>query len=169
MPSILSGVITPCSVLYRSPTIFIYNLDLERCKPSIESELTLLMFFKKFSVVAKLNTFASLFIVMMILLLVKQMKSATIFNLEFFKHLLMLEMWICTELMINSVLDLAIGIITSFLDGPLVVMLILDFFLPSLLFFTFNIFSTSFTDKAENASLTHKTSSMLGEIFNFKT
>ena len=54
---------------------------------------------------------------------------------------------------------------TSFLDGPLVIMLSCGFFLLSLLFFTFNIFPTSSADKDGNVSLTHKTSSMLDEIF----
>ena len=70
--------------------------------------------------------------------------------------------------MINSVFDLAIGIMTSFLDGPLVVILILSFLLPTLLFFAFNIFPTLSTDKEGNASLTRKISSMLDEIFDFK-
>ena len=64
------------------------------------------------------------------------------------------------KLMINSVLTLVVGIITSLLDGSLVVMLILGLLLPSLLFFIFNIFPTSFANKAGNTSLTHKISSM---------
>jgi len=63
------------------------------------------------------------------------------------------------------VFDLAIGIMTSFLDGPLVIMLSFGFFLPSLLFFTFNIFPTSLANKDRNTSLTHKTFSTLDEIF----
>jgi len=82
---------TSYSILYGSPTIFIYDLDLGRCGPSIESKLTLSMFFKNFSIVDKSSVFASLFIVMMILLLVIQMKSATMSDLEFFRHLLTLE------------------------------------------------------------------------------
>ena len=70
--------------------------------------------------------------------------------------------------MINSAFDLAIGIMTSFLNGPLVVILILSFLLPTPLFFTFNIFPTLSADKEGNASLTHKTSSMLDEIFDFE-
>ena len=71
--------------------IFIYNLDLERCGLSIESKLTLLMFFKNFSIVDKSSVFAGLFIVMIILLLVIQMKSTTMSDLKFFRHLLTLK------------------------------------------------------------------------------
>ena len=67
--------------------------------------------------------------------------------------------------MINSVFDFAIGIITCFLDSSLVIILTLGFFFPSLLFFAFIILPTLSTDKAENTSLIHKTSSMFGEIF----
>ena len=61
--------------------------------------------------------------------------------------------------MINSAFNLVIGMMTSFLDGPLVVMFNFGFFLPSLLFLTFNIFLTSSADKDGNASLTYKMSS----------
>ena len=90
-PSIYSGVMTPYSILYGSPTIFIYDLDLGRCGPSIKSKLILSMFFKNFSIVDKSRVFASLFIVIMIPLLVIQMKSVTISDFEFFRHLLTLE------------------------------------------------------------------------------
>jgi len=70
--------------------------------------------------------------------------------------------------MINSAFDLAIEIMTSFLNGPLVIILILGFLLPTPLFFAFNIFPTSSADKEGNAFLTHKTSSMLDEIFDFE-
>ena len=83
---------TPCLILYGSPMIFIYNLDLGRCRLSIESELILLMFLRNFSIVDKSRLSASLFVVMTILLLVIQIKSATMFDLEFFKHLLTLVM-----------------------------------------------------------------------------
>jgi len=64
--------------------------------------------------------------------------------------------------------DLAIEIMTSFLDSSLVIILILGFLLPTLLFFAFNIFSTLSANKEGNASLTHKISSMLDEIFDFE-
>ena len=57
---------------------------------------------------------------------------------------------------------------TSFLDSPLIIILILGFLLPLPLFFTFNIFPTSSADKERNASLTCKTSSILHETFNFE-
>ena len=69
------------------------------------------------------------------------------------------------KLMINSVLTLVVGIITSLLDGSLVVMLILGLLLPSLLFFIFNIFPTSFADKAGNTFLTHKISLMYKTLY----
>ena len=74
----------------------------------------------------------------------------------------------CAELTINSMFGLVIGIMTSFLDSPLVVILILGFLLLSLLFFAFNIFPTSFANKEGNASLTHKTSSMFDEMLVFE-
>ena len=49
------------------------------------------MFFKYFSIVDKLRSLAGLFVVMMIPLTLNRMKSAKMFDLEFFKHLLMLE------------------------------------------------------------------------------
>jgi len=70
--------------------------------------------------------------------------------------------------MINSVFDLAIKIMTSFLDSPLVIILILGFLLSTPLFFAFNIFPTLSADKEGNTCLTHKTSSMLGKIFDFE-
>ena len=62
--------------------------------------------------------------------------------------------------MISSAICLAIGMMTSFLDGPLVIMLILGFLLSPLLFLIFNTFPTSSADRAGNASLTHTMSSM---------
>jgi len=70
--------------------------------------------------------------------------------------------------MINSAFDLAIEIMTSFLNSPLVIILILDFLLLTPLFFAFNIFPTSSADKEGNTSLTHKISSMLDKIFDFE-
>ena len=72
-------------------------------------------------------------------------------------------MW--TELTINSALVLVIGIMTSLLDYPLVVILILDFFVPLPLFFAFNIFPTLSANKVGNTSFTQITSSMLDETF----
>ena len=56
--------------------------------------------------------------------------------------------------MINSALVLVIEIMTSLLDCPLVVILILGFFVLPLLFFAFNIFPTSSADKVGNTSFT---------------
>ena len=75
------------------------------------------------------------------------MKSAKVTNLEFFRYLLTLETWMWAELTINLALALVIGIMTSLLDYPLVIMLILGFFIPLPLFFAFNIFPTSSADK----------------------
>ena len=49
------------------------------------------MLFKYFSIVDKLRLLVGLFVVMMIPLTLKRMKSAKMFDLEFFKHLLMLD------------------------------------------------------------------------------
>ena len=61
------------------------------------------------------------------------------------------------------------GTITCFLNGPLVVMLILGFFFPSLPFIAFIILSTSSADKDGKASLIHKTFSILGKMLDFET
>ena len=90
-PLIISGDMTFNSLEYRSPMIFIYDLDLGRQGLSMESGLIFWMFFKYFSIVDKLRLLAGLFVVMMIPLTLNRMKSAKMFDLEFFKHLLMLE------------------------------------------------------------------------------
>ena len=133
--------------------IFRYNLDFGRQGQSILSEFILLMFFMYFSMIDKLDMLAGLFVVIMTPSFVRQMKSAMMTDLAFFRHLLMLAMLELAELMINSVFDLAMGIIICFLDGPLVVMLILGFFYPSLPFVTLIILPTSSADNSENVSL----------------
>ena len=140
--------------------IFIYNLDFGRWGLSIESGSIFCIFLRYFSIVDKLRLFADLLVVIIILLFVLQMKSVIMSDLEFFRHLLTLAMWMWAELTINSAICLAISMMTSFLNSPLVIMLILGFLLPSLLFFIFNTFPTSSADKAGNASLTHTMSSM---------
>ena len=89
-----SEVITPNSLEYGSPMIFMYNLDLGRQGLSMESGLMFLTFFKYFSIVDKLRSLAGLLVVIMILLVLIQMKSAMMFDLKFFKQLLTLEMCI---------------------------------------------------------------------------
>ena len=69
--------------------------------------------------------------------------------------------------MINLAFDFAIGIMTCFLNGPLVITLILGFFCLLLLFLALIIFPTSSADKAENASLICNTSSILGDMLAF--
>ena len=49
------------------------------------------MFFKYFSIVDKLRLLAGLFVMMMIPLMLDRMKSAKVSDLEFFRHLLTLE------------------------------------------------------------------------------
>ena len=72
--------------------IFIYDLDFGRCELSIESEPMFCMFLRFFSIVAKLRSFAGLLVMMMIPLFVLQIKSVTMSDLEFLRHLLMLVM-----------------------------------------------------------------------------
>ena len=86
-----SGVITPNLLEYKSPMIFIYDLDLERRELSIESGLIFLMFFKYFSIVDKSRLLAGLVVVIMIPLALIQMKSTMMSDLEFFRQLLTLE------------------------------------------------------------------------------
>ena len=93
-----SGVITPNLLEYKSPMIFIYDLDLERRELSIESGLIFLMFFKYFSIVDKSRLLASLVVVIMIPLALIQMKSTMMSDLEFFRQLLTLEIWMWAEL-----------------------------------------------------------------------
>ena len=82
---------TPNSLEYGSPTIFMYDLDLGRRGLSMESGLMFLMFFKYFSIVDKLRLLAGLLVVITIPLMLIQMKSAMMSDLEFFRHLLTLE------------------------------------------------------------------------------
>ena len=86
-----SGVITPNLLEYKSPMIFIYDLDLERRELSIESGLIFLMFFKYFSIVDKSRLLAGLVVVIIIPLALIQMKSTMMSDLEFFRQLLTLE------------------------------------------------------------------------------
>ena len=151
---------TSWSILYRSPMIFIYDLDFGRRRLLIEFKSTFCMLLRYFSVVDKLRLFAGLLVVMMIPLFVLQMKSVTMSDLEFFRHLLTLIMCMWAELMINSVIWLAIGMMTFFLDSSLVIMLILGFLLPFPLLLIFNTFLTLSIDKAENASLIYTMSSI---------
>jgi len=99
------------------------------------SKFILLMFFMYFLMINKSDLLAGLFVVIM---------STMISDLAFFKHLLMLVILELAKLIINSVFNLAMGIIICFLNGPLVVMLILGFFCLSLLFVTFFFCSQQF-------------------------
>ena len=67
-----------------------YDLDLGRHRLSMDSRMTFCMLFKYFLIVDKSRLLAGLFVMMMIPLVLKRMKSATMFELEFFKHLLTL-------------------------------------------------------------------------------
>ena len=136
-------------------------MDLESWGLLIESELIFLIYF---SIVAKSGILADLFIVMVTSLFITQIKSTIIFNLIFFRYLLMLAIYWVAELMINSVFNFAMEIMTYFHDGPLVIMLILCFFCPSLQFFVLIVFSTSLADKNRKASLIYKTSLTFGKI-----
>ena len=72
--------------------IFIYDLDFGKHELSIESEPMFCMLLRYFSIVAKLRLFAGLLVMMMIPLFVLQIKSVTMSDLEFLRHLLMLVM-----------------------------------------------------------------------------
>ena len=122
------------------------------------------------------DVLAGLFVVMMTTSFVRWMKFATMSDLEFFRHLLMLTMLEEAELIINSAFNLAMGIIICFLDGPLVVILNLGFFCPSLPFVTLIILPTSSADNSGKAFLMQRTSLTLGEklafeacVYNFLT
>ena len=123
------------------------------------------MFFMYFLMINKSDMLAGLFVVMMTPSFVRQMKSAMMFDLVFFRLLVMLEL---VELIINSVFNLAMGIIICFLNSLLVVILILGFFCPLLLFMTLIILLTSFVDNLRKVSLIQRTSSTLGEMLAFK-
>ena len=119
------------------------------------------IFFKKFSILESSDSLAGRFVVMITLLFDKRMKSAMTSELEFFRCSLMLAIILCADLVINSGLGFVIGMMTSFLDGPLVVIFNLGFFLLSLPFLTFKILLTSSADKDEKASFTRRMSSTL--------
>ena len=168
MPLMMSGVMEPFSPIKESPMIFKYNLDLGNWELSVVSELMLFAFLIHFSIIFKLEAFASLSVVMMTLSLMIQMKSAVMSDLISFRLLFMLAICWLAKLIINSVFDLTIEIIICFLNGPLVIMLILGFFCPLLLFLTLIILVTSSANKAGNTSLIHRTSSMFGDMLAFK-
>ena len=90
-PLMRSEVITPNLLEYGSPTIFMYDLDLEKQELLMESRLMFLMFFKYFSIVDKSRSLAGLLVSITILLTLIQMKSAMMSDLEFFRQLLTLE------------------------------------------------------------------------------
>ena len=116
----------------------------------------------------KSDMLAGLFVVMITPSFVRWIKSAMMSDLVFFKHLLMLVMLELAELMINSVFDLAMEIIICFLNGPLVVMLIMGFFCLSLLFMTLMILPTSSADNSGKVSLMQRMSLTLGEMLAFE-
>ena len=91
-PSIILGDMTPNSLKYGSPVIFMYDLDLGRGGLSMESGLMFWMLFKYFSIVDRSRSLVGLLVVIMIPLTLNQMKSVKMFDFEFFKHLLTLEM-----------------------------------------------------------------------------
>ena len=66
------------------------------------------MFFMYFLMINKSDMLAGLFVVMMTPSFVRQMKFAMMFDLVFFRLLVMLEL---AKLIINSVFNLAMGII----------------------------------------------------------
>ena len=132
------------------------------------SEFILLMFFTYFLMVDKSDMLAGLFVVMMTPSFVRWMKSAMMSDLMFFRYLLMLVMLELAELMINLVFDLAMGIIICFLNGPLVVMLILGFLCSLLLFVTLMILSTSSADNSGKVSLIRRMSLTLREMLAFE-
>ena len=105
--STISRVSMSCSIMWGSPMIFRYNLDFGRCKQSMLSEFILLMYF---SIIDKSDMLAGLFVVIMTLLFVRQMMSVIMSDLAFLRHLLMLVILELAELMINSVFDLAMGV-----------------------------------------------------------
>jgi len=114
------------------------------------------IFFKKFSILKSSDSLVGRLVVIITPLLDKQMKSAITSELEFFKCSLMLAIILCADLVINSALGFVIRMMTSFLDGPLVVIFNLGFFLPSLPFLTFKILLTLLADKDGKASFTRR-------------
>ena len=77
-------------------------------------------------------------------LLFTQIKSVTVFNLTFFRHLLILVICMLAKLPITSELFELIEIITCFLDSPLVIVLILGLTGPILLLLTMLLILTAF-------------------------
>ena len=116
------------------------------------------IFFKKFLILESSDSLVGWFVVMITPLFDKRMKSAMTSELEFFRCSLMLAIILCADLVINSALGFVMGMMTSFLDGPLVVIFNLGFFLSLLPFLTFKILSTSSADKDRKASFTQKMS-----------
>jgi len=99
-------------------------------------ELMLFSFLIYFSIMFMFNAVAILLVVIITSLLLEHMKSAEILDLTVFKSLLMLEICILAYNMITLMFSLLISIIICFLNGLLVIMLILSLiFVHNVLYF----------------------------------
>ena len=149
---------------YRTSMIFKYDLDYGNLGDSTCSVLTYTELLTYFSIAWRSNRLAILLVVMIIPLFSTWIKSATMFNLMFFRTLLMFMTWVLESLMKLLVLLMFMGTMTYFCNGLLVVMLIFGFgfLVPLMIFWTILIFLFW---RLENASLSFKIFlAVLGEL-----
>jgi len=124
--------------------------------------LILLMFLIYFLIILRLKRTATLLVIIMILWWLIQIKSAKISDLIFFSFLLMLVIFLLKDAKNLTEFVLLMGIITCFLDRPLIVILIHSFSFFDLLEVLW-IFKIFLEESWENKSLILIISLMLAE------
>lgn len=114
---------------------------------------TLFIFLMYFSMISRSNEVATLLVIMMIILLLKYMKSTKVSDLIYLSYWLMLAIYTFDCVMILSILFDSIGMIICFLESPLVIMLIFGLLFWFELFMTLCISDILSKESLGNASL----------------
>ena len=114
---------------------------------------TLFIFLMYFSMISRSNEVATLLAIMMIILLLKYMKSTKVSDLIYLSYWLMLAIYTFDCVMILSILFDSIGMIICFLESPLVIMLIFGLLFWFELFMTLCISDILSKESLGNASL----------------
>ena len=113
----------------------------------------LFIFLMYFSMISRSNEVATLLVIMMIILLLKYMKSTKVSDLIYLSYWLMLAIYTFDCVMILSILFDSIGMIICFLESPLVIMLIFGLLFWFELFMTLCISEILSKESLGNASL----------------
>ena len=114
---------------------------------------TLFIFLMYFSMISRSNEVATLLAIMMIILLLKYMKSTKVSDLIYLSYWLMLAIYTFDCVMVLSILFDSIGMIICFLESPLVIMLIFGLLFWFELFMTLCISEILSKESLGNASL----------------